>query len=239
MAASKRSQRGPAGPVTRPWRPAAEQLEARAMLAVTVGLKPASDSGAKGDLLTNVVKPVLVGSAAPKTVVSILVDNTPIGTVKAGGTGAWTFAKLPRLADGTHVVSAVTADGTATANVKIDTQKPTATIAYDNTQLDRVTVTLSKPVSGLTASAFRLSGRPVGLPAFANIALTDAKLKPYIGASGVTLTPSQDGMTYTVSCPDLALYSGSYTLTLAKNPKIVDAAGNALSQSAATSGTIV
>ena len=86
-------------------------------LAVTVGttppaastlvLGPLSDTGVRGDGQTTYATPTFRGVAQPGRLVNVSIDGEFVGQVKSDAkTGAW-LLKSPRLANGTHDVTAV------------------------------------------------------------------------------------------------------------------------------------
>jgi hypothetical protein len=59
---------------------------------------------------TNDTLPVLTGTAENNATVTILDNGTPIGTVQAGPTGAWTFTPATPLVDGPHSITITATD---------------------------------------------------------------------------------------------------------------------------------
>jgi hypothetical protein len=75
--------------------------------APTLGLGAQSDSGVKGDGQTTYATPTFRGVAQPGRLVNVSIDGEFVGQVKSDAkTGAW-LLKSPRLANGTHDVTAV------------------------------------------------------------------------------------------------------------------------------------
>jgi hypothetical protein len=73
----------------------------------TLVLGALSDSGVKGDGQTTFATPMLRGIAQPNRFVNISIDGMPVGRVRSDAkTGAW-LLKSPKLANGTHDVTAV------------------------------------------------------------------------------------------------------------------------------------
>lgn len=211
----------------------------------TVDLCSCADSGVKGDRITSAAAPRFVGTAAPRSVVDVVVGGgTSLGTTRANARGAWALvARQPVLPDGGHVISATATDlfgnqsGTGTVAVTIDRAKPTALIEV--TGIDSFRVTFSKPVTGFTSvlRGMTFSGRPVDGAAI-NLPFTSPQLRRLVGP--VVFTPSADGRVYDVSLPEFGPESGTYTLRLAaKGSRVVDAvAGNPLAADAVTSFTV-
>ncbi|WP_395280388.1 Ig-like domain-containing protein [Enterobacter cloacae] len=79
---------------------------------------------------TNDTTPTLSGSAAPGDVVSILDNGNVIGTVKADGSGKWSFTPDTALADGQHTFTVTATDAAGNARtsgtfpIVIDTAAP-------------------------------------------------------------------------------------------------------------------
>jgi len=74
------------------------------------GLSAGSDSGIVGDGKTNVVRPVIVGSAKPLTTVEVYDGAVLLGEVAAAADGVYSLAPGVDLAEGSHEVSVVQAD---------------------------------------------------------------------------------------------------------------------------------
>ena len=75
--------------------------------ASTMVLRPQSDTGVRGDGKTTHATPTIRGIAQPGRLVNVAIDGMFAGQVQSDAkTGAWLF-KLPRLANGTHDVTAV------------------------------------------------------------------------------------------------------------------------------------
>lgn len=101
-------------------------------------LSAASDSGTRGDNITNVATPTFTGTAALGTTVSILSDGVSVGSSATSSTGAYSVTSS-LLADGSHVVTAQAKDAAGTLGpasagltVIIDTVGPVATAPVAN-----------------------------------------------------------------------------------------------------------
>lgn len=140
--------------------------------APTVGLQSASDSGAKGDGITNVKTPVLAGFAPAGSRVILQIDGGAERVAVAGRTGAWSL-KAPALADGSHSVSVrsesvvgLRSEAT-TFTFTIDSVRPMAKLEFLTVE-NQVEVTFSRAVRGLSLGHFvvsgNLGGRPGALP---------------------------------------------------------------------------
>lgn len=222
-----------------------EVRTAATVAPATVDLCGCTDSGVKGDRVTNAAAPRFVGTAPPRSVVNVAVDGgTSLGTARANARGAWALvARQPVLADGERVIRATATDifgneaGAGTVAVTIDRAKPTAVIEV--TGIDSFRVTFSKPVTGFTSTlrGMTFSGRPVGEPPI-NLPFTSPQLRRLVGP--IVLTPSDGGRVYDVSLPEFGPSSGTYTLRLsARGSRVVDAvAGNPLAADAVASFTV-
>ena len=72
-------------------------------------LDPASDSGAKGDGITNIANPVIDGTGTAGDKIILSDDGTIIGTATVGADGKWSLT-TSHLADGTHHLTATQSD---------------------------------------------------------------------------------------------------------------------------------
>lgn len=225
--------------------PAAEEAMAFTTAAApTVQLCSCSDSGVKGDGITNSVAPRFVGTAAPRARVTIQLDGgAPLGTVKANALGRWAFVtRRNAIPDGVQPIKVIARDATGvetqgSTSITVDRAKPTAVIEV--TGIDSFRVTFSKAVTGFTSTlrGMTFSGRPEG-GAPINLPFTSPQLRRLIGP--VVFTPSADGRVYDVSLPEFGPASGTYTLRLsARGSRVVDAvAGNPLAADAVTSFSV-
>lgn len=226
-----------AGRLSRPLR--IEINTAAAASAPTVDLCSCSDSGVRGDGITNSVAPRFSGTAPARSTVTLAVEGgDTLGTVRANARGRWVLrTQRDALPEGIHVIQATATDragnetGVGTTTLTIDRTKPTAAIEF--TGLDSFRVTFSQPVSGFDQRlrGMYLAGQPTGERAF-NLPLTSPRLRAYVGR--VDLTPSVDGRVYDVYLPDFGPIAGEYTLRLsARASRLVDAVvGNPLAADA-------
>ena len=184
---------------------------------VSIALDSASDSGAKGDGLTDVKTPTFdVTVNEPGTiVVDYKSDGTSTASLAVTASGTYSFT-APSLADGTYTTAASftpTAGTAASAKISttIDTSIPTLEDGSPNPQgpLYTRTLTFSKNMDATTigSSAILVSGP---------------------GVTG-SVNPSQvtgSGTTYTVTFANPLTKGGNYTLQLAST--ITDRAGNSI-----------
>lgn len=221
------SARGWAAGSTQPGRPSKPLLvtvNASAPLPTTVALAPVADSGLRGDGRTNIVSPTLVGRGQPGTIVGFTLFQGRIGTYVGGvgvpATGSWRF-RLPALADGNYTVttSVENAFGLRTAGASlpltIDTTLPVATIS-NFANLDTITLSFTKPVTGVTLRSLWIAGTSHELGAIPPMSLADPRVKRLLGPGAISIIPASPGysQTYTIKLSMAFSEPGSYSLTL-------------------------
>ena len=98
-------------------------------------LAPASDSGTKGDGITNVATPVITGTGGAGTTVTLQDESTTIGTATVGSNGTWSITTTA-LSNGQHTLTAFDTDASGSASSRsaaltltIDTTIPAAPAA--------------------------------------------------------------------------------------------------------------
>src|SRR5262249_24880864 len=101
-------------------------------------LDPASDSGAKGDRITNVANPVIDGTGAAGDTIILSGDGTVVGTVTVGADGKWSLTTT-YLVDGTHNLTATQTDtagntspASAGLSLILDTVRPVVTASLQS-----------------------------------------------------------------------------------------------------------
>ncbi|WP_157535751.1 Ig-like domain-containing protein [Microbacterium sp. Root166] len=94
---------------------------------------------------TNDTTPLVTGTAAPNTTVTVFMDGTSIGTTPSDGSGNWSLTS-PALAEGSHTVRATSTD--AAGNVS--PSSPTNTFVVDTTV--PVAPVILTPVTGTVTS---------------------------------------------------------------------------------------
>jgi hypothetical protein len=85
---------------------------------IALALAPASDSGAAGDNITNVARPVITGAGGNGDTVNLFDGSTAIGTGTVSG-GAWSITTLTPLTQGANTITATqtnTAGNTSVAS---------------------------------------------------------------------------------------------------------------------------
>lgn len=206
------------------------ELITAAPVAPTIGIDPRSDSGAKGDGFTNVSAPVIGGVAPVGSRVVVKIDGGSDIPVLVGRWGAWSFR--PVVADGSHTVTAL-AENVAglrstlsTYSFAVDSVRPTAALAFIEAD-NEVEVRFSRPVSGVDAGDFRITGvfagRPFDLP------LNGQQVVARTGGFSVAQTDA-DGMVYRIRMNRPEIQGGTYSIRIvAANSGIFDkVAGNPL-----------
>ena len=164
---------------------------------------------------TNDNTPLLTGTAEAGSRVTILDGTTPLGTVTAGATGAWSFTSTT-LADGVHTLNVTATDtagnvGPATAiTFTVDSVAPLAVTGL--TVSDNVGTTTGT----LTSGAFTDDNTPT----LAGTAEANALVTIYDGATilGTVAADAAGAWTYTTT----ALTDGAHQLSVTAT----DAAGN-------------
>ena len=90
--------------------------------SLTMSLRSSSDTGIKGDFITSQTAPNIAGGATPNSTLTILVDDTVVGTTVASAAADWSF-KLSELNEGDHKIVVKDSQGrSVTHEVTIDTK---------------------------------------------------------------------------------------------------------------------
>lgn len=211
--------------------------------ATTIALAAASNGGSKSDGITNVAAPWLVGRGQPGTIIGFTAVRgeiaTNLGAVAVPTTGSWRFRLATPLADGSYTVTTsienVFGSRTtgATRELTIDTAQPVATIAEFG-GIDTITLSFTKPVSGVALRNLWISGRSRDLGQVPMLSLADPRVRSFLGGP-VTIVPAGGGpqQTFTVRLPIAFAEPGTFTLTLL-TAGISDSAGNRPASTAVT-----
>ncbi|KDM90966.1 Ig-like domain-containing protein [Photobacterium galatheae] len=96
-----------------------------------VSLKADSDSGAKGDFITNVGEPVFTGTGMPTSVVTITIDGVDY-TTTVDGEGKWVLPPIPQLEEGEYSYSAKDTAGNKVSGTLVIDQTNTLTHDLEN-----------------------------------------------------------------------------------------------------------
>ena len=151
------------GLVGRRSRPLVVEVVTAAPAVPTVGLQPASDSGARGDGITSVRAPVVGGVAPRGTRVVVQIDGgSEIRVGTHPRTGVWAL-RTPGLADGAHSVTVRSESvvglrsDPVTLAFTIDSVQPMARLAFI-AEAGEIEVTFSRPVTGVRLGQFTVSG---------------------------------------------------------------------------------
>jgi hypothetical protein len=208
-----------------------EQLEQRMALTVSpvsIRLAPASDTGIRGDGITRLAQPTLIGSAPARSTVSVFADGLPIGTAKASPKGAWSLAR-PRspLSLGPHVLTASAAlpnrapISSAPMWMAVDRTPPTATLSF-NATLGSLKIEFSERVN---ISPTQLMSRiRLTIPNVGTFALSSPVVREVVGG----ITASQlNPTTYTFQLRVTPRAPGMHMVSLMPTG-VFDFAGNPL-----------
>ncbi|CAH7353464.1 conserved hypothetical protein [Vibrio chagasii] len=103
-----------------------EEGEPKPEDSFTVSLDSNSDSGAKGDWITNVGEPVFIGTGTAGTVVTIRINGGTYTTI-VGGDGNWKMAPIPNLPEGDYSYTATDSTGRTVSGTIIIDQTNTLT----------------------------------------------------------------------------------------------------------------
>jgi Ca2+-binding RTX toxin-like protein len=198
-----------------------------------LALASASDSGAKGDGITNIAKVTITGVADHGASVSVYDGATLVGTGTADATtGAFSFSTTSALADGAHALTAraSTSAGQSVASapvqVTIDTHAGVSAIG------DFTEVAAGKKFTvGLTGTASDQGGSGVSSVGVFQDGVSVGSVQPVGGAWSFSKTQVSDAVhTYTTQTTDVAgnVSAGSTTLILGSTggDKIVGGATN-------------
>lgn len=211
-----------------------EQLEQRMALTVspvTIRLAPASDTGVRGDGITRLAQPMLIGSAPARSTVSIrTTDGGLIGIAKASPSGAWSLARP--LSQGPHVLTASAAlpnkaaissapISSAPMWMSVDRTPPTARISFNATQ-GSLKIEFSERVN---ISPTQLMSRiSLTIPQFGTHALSSTVIRDVVG--GITAT-QLNPTTYTFQLRVTPRATGLHKVSLMPTG-VFDFAGNPL-----------
>jgi hypothetical protein len=167
-----------------------------------------------------IIAPITIAgtSSAPAgSIVTLTIDNQPIGTPQVLAGGAWSFvfdaSTFPSASEGPHTLRAsTTSEGTASMPFDIDTLAPTLqSLVPSQTLTNQATVTFtatfSEPVTGVTAANFTID--PSSTDTAASIASVSG------GGTSYTVTVNTGG----------AGHDGTIALSL-NGATIKDVAGN-------------
>ena len=98
-------------------------------------LAPASDSGTKGDNVTNVAAPLITGTGVAGDTITLLDGATSVGTATVAAGGTWSIAATT-LVEGSNILTAIQSDtfgnastASAALNITLDTVAPVLTAA--------------------------------------------------------------------------------------------------------------
>ena len=211
--------------------------EASAALTVTVQtgrpgtpvLAAATDSGVKGDNVTNVKMPTLIGTAAANTTVFLREGSTIVGQGQAGSDGKWSITTSVELQHGDHVLTAAILDPNASASVNVPPGAQVIALPqYLTGPALTVTIDTQAPAApaGLALAATSDSGTKgdgittIATPAVTGTASANATVTLYDGERALGTAQANSDGAWSIASPQLAL--GVHALTAVQS----DIAGN-------------
>ncbi|PSL20883.1 Ig-like domain-containing protein, partial [Chitinophaga ginsengisoli] len=189
-----------------------------ATLNITIDTqKPTVPTITTAQTLTSDNTPTVTGTAEASSTVTIYVDGSAVGTTTANAGGNYTFTVPTALTDGTHAFTATATDAvgnvsapSATLNITIDTQAPTAP-----------TITTAQTLTSDNT------------PTVTGTAEANSTVTIYVDGSAVGTTTANAGGNYTFTVPT-ALTDGTHAFTATAT----DAVGNVSAPSATLNITI-
>lgn len=200
-------------------------------------LDPSTDSGVKGDNVTNVTTPLLTGTAQAGSTVVFFDFGAPIGSTLATSGGTYAFVPAVQLGNGQHSITAQASNTggisgmSAPLALTIDTTLPAVQSVVINdgnaqrSMVDSITIHFTEAIT-FNPSAFELDTVDPTTGISTQVA---AIVTPTLSADGmsVTLTFSGSGII------NHSLADGNYVLTVHASG-IQDLAGNAMGDGSVT-----
>ncbi|HEN3480484.1 TPA: Ig-like domain repeat protein, partial [Yersinia enterocolitica] len=183
------------------------------MVAPTIQLSPTTNSGAKDDGITNVNKPLLIGTAKAGATIILFMDDREFARVIADDTGNWSYECQDALKDGEYYIHVTAQDK---AGNTVNSHRLPITIDID-TFVGTPVMTADSQYSGMNTSAIVSK---TANPIFS----IDAELRQYVEVfiDGKLLDKvliSKSGQRYKIST---VLSDGEHTISYS----IIDKAGN-------------
>lgn len=214
-------------------KPLAVEINTAAPSVPTIGLDAKSDSGFKGDRITNVASPVISGRGQAGSVVLLTSPSVAGGAeqrIAVARSGTWSF-RPPALANGLHVFTVKSQNvfgresASATLTITVDTVRPTVVGMRYVADVNEVEVEFSAPVRGVDVGDFRISAPEFGLN---NIPLTDRRIVANVGR--ITVNDVSGGRVYRLRMSSPEVIGGTFTIRLvaAKSGIISSSSGNPL-----------
>lgn len=214
-------------------KPLAVEINTAAPTAPSIGLDAKSDSGFKGDRITNLTSPVLTGRGQRGTVVLLTSPSVAGGAeqrITVNGKGIWAF-RANGLADGPHTFTARSQNvfggqsASATLTITVDTVRPTVVGMRYVADVNEVEVEFSAPVQGVGVNDFQISAPDFGLN---NVPLTNRRIVANVGS--ITVHDISGGRVYRLRMSNPDVIGGTFTMRLlaAKSGIVASSSGNAL-----------
>jgi hypothetical protein len=146
--------------------------------------------------ITNDNTPTYSGTGEPSSTVTVIVDNSPVGTTPADASGNWTLTPATALAEGSHMVRATATDNSGTN-------------AYSNTHTFTVdTVAPATPVVAIPADG---SATNDNTPTYSGTAEAGSTVTVIVDGTQVGTTPADGTGTWTFT-PAVALTDGPHSV---------------------------
>ncbi|KFE63709.1 Large repetitive protein [Hyalangium minutum] len=142
--------------------------------------------------------PAYTGTAEPNSTVTVIVDGTPVGTIPADGSGAWSFTPTVGLPNGLHTVKATATD--AVGNVSAESATHSFTV---DATIPPAPVVLTPANGSVTNNT---------TPVISGTSEANATVTIYLGAQqlGTTTADASGNWTLTVPTP---LAEGPYDVS--------------------------
>lgn len=214
-------------------KPLAIEIGTTAPSIPTIGLDAKSDSGFKGDRITNLPSPVLAGRGQPGTVVLLTSPSVAGGVeqrIAVNGKGGWSF-RANNLDDGQHTFTVKSQNafglesGATTLSITVDTVRPFVVGMRYVADVNEIELEFSGPVRGVDVKDFQISAPGFGLN---NVPLTDKRIVRNVGR--ITVHDVSAGRVYRLRMSEADVIGGTFTVRLlAQKSGIIDnVSGNPL-----------
>lgn len=228
--AAQASANGVAGKLSKPL---TVEIGTAAPSTPTIGLDSKSDSGFKGDRITNLASPVLSGRGQPGSVVLLTCPSVAGGAeqrIAVNGKGVWSY-RATGLADGQHVFTGKSQNvfggesASTTLTITVDTVRPSVVGMRYIAEVNEIELEFSAPVRGVDAGDFRISAPGFGIR---DVPLADRRIVATVGR--ITVHDVSGGRVYRLRMASPDVIGGTFTIRLAaaKSGIIDNVSGNPL-----------
>jgi hypothetical protein len=199
----------------------------------TIGLDSKSDSGFKGDRITNLASPVLTGRGQPGSVVLLTCPSVAGGAeqrIAVNGKGVWSY-RATGLADGQHVFTGKSQNvfggesASTTLTITVDTVRPSVVGMRYIAEVNEIELEFSAAVRGVDGGDFRISAPGFGIR---DVPLADRRIVATVGR--ITVHDVSGGRVYRLRMASPDVIGGTFTIRLAaaKSGIIDNVSGNPL-----------